>query len=72
MKNIFILYVFGIISLYIFNNVFGQTLSSLTLTKPRMHSKKGQREYVNCLIHINNLKYILIYNNTIISVLHNV
>jgi hypothetical protein len=47
MKNTFILYVFGIIRLYIFNNIFDQTLSSLTLTKPRMHGKKGQREYID-------------------------
>jgi hypothetical protein len=36
MKTTFILYVFNIIGLYIFNNMFGQTLPSLTLTKPRM------------------------------------
>jgi hypothetical protein len=39
MKNIFILYVFDIIRLYVFNNMFDQTLSSLTLTKPRMQGK---------------------------------
>jgi hypothetical protein len=44
MKNTFIFYVFDIIRLYIFNNMFGQTLSSLTLTKPRMQGKNGQRE----------------------------
>jgi hypothetical protein len=26
--------------------MFGQTLSNLILTKPRMQGKKGQREYV--------------------------
>jgi hypothetical protein len=26
--------------------MFGQTLSSLTLTKPRMQDKNGQREYI--------------------------
>jgi hypothetical protein len=26
--------------------MFGQTLSSLTLTKPRMQGKNGQREYM--------------------------
>jgi hypothetical protein len=41
MKNIFILYVFDIVRLYIFNNKFGQTLSSLTLTKPRIEGKNG-------------------------------
>jgi hypothetical protein len=41
MKNIFILYVFDIVRLYIFNNIFGQTLSSLTLTKPRIEGKNG-------------------------------
>jgi hypothetical protein len=45
MKNTFILYVFDIIRLYIFNNMFGQTLSNLTLTKPRIQGKNGQREY---------------------------
>jgi hypothetical protein len=41
MKNTSILYVFGIIKLYIFNNMFDQNLSSLTWTKPRMYGKKG-------------------------------
>jgi hypothetical protein len=45
-KNIFILYIFDIIRLYIFYNMFGQTLSSLTLTKPRIQGKKGQRGYI--------------------------
>jgi hypothetical protein len=45
MKNTFILYVFDIVRLHIFNNMFGQTLSSLTLTKPRMQDKNG-RKYV--------------------------
>jgi hypothetical protein len=40
MKNTFILYIFSIIRLYIFNNMFGQNLSSLTLFKPRIHGKK--------------------------------
>jgi hypothetical protein len=31
MKNIFILYVFDIIKLYIFNNIFYQTLFNLSL-----------------------------------------
>jgi hypothetical protein len=44
MKNIFILYLFDVIRLYVFINMFGQTLSNLTLTKPRMQSKNGQRE----------------------------
>jgi hypothetical protein len=44
MKNTFILYVFDVIRFYIFNNMFGQTLSSLILTKPRMQGKNGQRE----------------------------
>jgi hypothetical protein len=42
MKNTFILYVFHIIRLYIFNNMFDQILSSLTLTKLKMQSKNGQ------------------------------
>jgi hypothetical protein len=41
-KNTFILYIFDIIRLYIFNNMFDQTLSSLTSTKPRIKGKKGQ------------------------------
>jgi hypothetical protein len=45
MKNTFILYVFNIIRLYFFNNMFGQTLSSLTLTKSRIQGKNGWREY---------------------------
>jgi hypothetical protein len=45
MKNTFILYVFDIVRLHIFNNMFGQILSSLTLTKPRMQDKNGQMEY---------------------------
>jgi hypothetical protein len=48
MKNTFILYVFDIIRLYIFYNIFSQTLSNLTLTKPRMHGKNRQREYKLC------------------------
>jgi hypothetical protein len=43
MKNIYILYVFDIIKLYIFNNMFGLIFSSLTLTKPRMQDKNEQR-----------------------------
>jgi hypothetical protein len=45
MKNTFILYVFDVIRLYIFYNIFDQTLSNLTLTKPKMQGKNGQREY---------------------------
>jgi hypothetical protein len=45
MKNTFILYVFDIIRLYFFNNMFGQPFSSLTLTKPRLQDKNRQREY---------------------------
>jgi hypothetical protein len=41
-KNIFILYVFDIIRFYIFNNIFGQNLSNLTLTKPRIQGKKDR------------------------------
>jgi hypothetical protein len=52
MKSNFILYVFDIIILYIFNNMFDQTLSSLTLTKPRMQDKKGQREYIVTRRHL--------------------
>jgi hypothetical protein len=44
-KNTFILYVLHLLKHYIFNNMFDQTLSSLTLTKPRMQDKKGQRKY---------------------------
>jgi hypothetical protein len=44
MKNTSILYVFEIIRFSIFNNMFGQSLSSLTLTKPRMQGKNGQME----------------------------
>jgi hypothetical protein len=44
MKNTFILYVFDIIKLYIFNNMFDQILSSLTLTKPKIQGKNEQRE----------------------------
>jgi hypothetical protein len=44
-KNTYILYVFDIIKLDSLSNMFGQTLSNLTLTKPRMQGKKGQREY---------------------------
>jgi hypothetical protein len=50
--NFFILYVFDIIRLYIFNNIFGQTLSSLTLTKLRIYDKNGQREYVYTIIYV--------------------
>jgi hypothetical protein len=49
MKNTFILYIFNIIRLYIFNNMFDQTLSSLTLTKPRMQDKNRQREYLSMI-----------------------
>jgi hypothetical protein len=42
MKNTFMLYIFNIIRLYIFYNMFDQTLSSLTLTKYRMQGKNGQ------------------------------
>jgi hypothetical protein len=42
MKNTFILYVFDIIRLYIFNNIFGQSLSNFTLTKPRMQGKNKE------------------------------
>jgi hypothetical protein len=45
-KNTFILYVFDTIRLYIYNNMFDQSLSSLTLTKHRMQSKNGQSEGV--------------------------
>jgi hypothetical protein len=45
MKNIFILYVFDIIKFYIFNNIFGLSLSNLILTKPRMQRKNRRREY---------------------------
>jgi hypothetical protein len=41
MKNIFILYIFDIIIFYIFS----QTLSCLTLTKPKMKGKKEQRVF---------------------------
>jgi hypothetical protein len=44
-KNTFILYVFDIIRLYFFNNMFGQTLFSLILTKPSIQGNNGQREY---------------------------
>jgi hypothetical protein len=47
MKNTFISYEFDIIRFYIFNNIFGQTLSSLTLIKPRMQGKNGKREYMD-------------------------
>jgi hypothetical protein len=47
MENTFILYVFDIVRLYIFNNMFSQTSSSLTLIKPRIHDKNGQREYID-------------------------
>jgi hypothetical protein len=43
-KNTFILYIFDIIRLHFFNNIFGQTLSSLTLTKPKTQGKNRQRE----------------------------
>jgi hypothetical protein len=39
-SSTFILYIFDIIKLYSFSNMFGQTLSSLTLTKPRIQGKK--------------------------------
>jgi hypothetical protein len=50
MKNTFILYVFDIIRLYIFNNMFDQTLSNLTLTTPKMQGKNGQRKYIDVLM----------------------
>jgi hypothetical protein len=40
-KNTFILYVFDIIRLYFFNNMFCQTLFSLILTKPRIQGNNG-------------------------------
>jgi hypothetical protein len=57
MKNTFILYVFDIIRLYFFNNMFDQTLSSLTLTKSRMQGKNRHREYISSYF----VKYIF-YN----------
>jgi hypothetical protein len=50
--NFIILYVFDIIRLYIFNNIFGQTLSSLTLTKLRMYGKNGQKDYIYHVIYV--------------------
>jgi hypothetical protein len=44
-RNTSILYVFDVIKLDNFSNILGQILSNLTLTKPRMQGKKGQREY---------------------------
>jgi hypothetical protein len=38
-KYIFILYAYDIIKFDMFTNMLGQTLSSLTLTKPRIQSK---------------------------------
>jgi hypothetical protein len=46
MKNTFILYIFDIIKFYIFNNMFSQTLFSLTLTKFIMQGKNEQKEYI--------------------------
>jgi hypothetical protein len=31
--------------------MFGQTLSSLTLTKPRIQGKNGQREYIVIILY---------------------
>jgi hypothetical protein len=42
--NMFILYVLDFIEFYSFTTIFGQILSSLTLTKPRMQGNLGQRE----------------------------
>jgi hypothetical protein len=50
MKNTFILYIFSIIRLYIFNNMFGQNLSSLTLFKPRIHGKKERESTYTSMI----------------------
>jgi hypothetical protein len=41
-RNTYILYVFDIIKLDSLSNMFGQTLSNLTLTKPRMQGKKDR------------------------------
>jgi hypothetical protein len=41
MKNTFILYVFDIIKLYIFNNIFDQTLSSLTKSRIQGKNEEG-------------------------------
>jgi hypothetical protein len=46
MKYIFILYAFDIKKYIIFIYIVDQTLKSLTLTKPNMHSKLGKRELV--------------------------
>jgi hypothetical protein len=66
MKNIFVLYVFDIVRFYIFNNMFGQTLSSLIFTKPRMQSKNRQREYYLNLVwsYDNQWKLIRKRENT--------
>jgi hypothetical protein len=53
MKNTFILYVFDIVRLYIFNNMFDQTLFSLTLNKPRMQGKnctEGVHSMIECFL----------------------
>jgi hypothetical protein len=41
----FTLYAFDIIKFYSFTTILGQTLSSLTLTKPRMQSNLKRKEY---------------------------
>jgi hypothetical protein len=43
-RNTSILYILDIIKLDSFSNMLDQTLCNLTLTKPRMQGKKGQRE----------------------------
>jgi hypothetical protein len=41
--------------------MFGQTLSSLTLTKPRIQGKYGQREYSACYSHFKLTALLLSY-----------
>jgi hypothetical protein len=41
--------------------MFGQTLSNLTLTKPRMQDKYGQREYSACCSHFKLTTLLLSY-----------
>jgi hypothetical protein len=66
LRNTSILYVFDIIKLYSFSNVLSQTLSSLTLTKPRMQGKKD-RDSISPTVNLYFLRSILLFANTDVS-----
>jgi hypothetical protein len=45
--------------------MFGQTLSSLTLVKPRMQGKNGQREYIADFLLQEKILQILFVQNSL-------